>query len=322
MTRKALLVGINDYKNFSNLRGCINDVLDTHFSLRCLYGFQTQEIRVLTDQRATKANIIQRLKWLVNDAKAEDQLVFAFSGHGSQIRDRNHDELLDHMDELICPHDMHWDGNYITDDDMNDIFRNLPQGVHLEVIMDCCHSGDNLKEVEQQPIQQFQQQQPIQQQVPGIPVQTTNGIQPVFTQQEAQHVRNRYLSPPTDIFLRYSGDEEKLSCRGYIKGFQERSQKGHILWSSCKSNQVCADAYINGRHHGAFTYFLNLHLRRNPAISRENLLRKVKASLVHAGFQQNPQLQIEATLRNRMIYTNQVPASMHTPSRERAEAEV
>lgn len=31
MDRKALLVGINDYKGVSDLRGCVNDVLDMHF---------------------------------------------------------------------------------------------------------------------------------------------------------------------------------------------------------------------------------------------------------------------------------------------------
>ena len=112
MARKALLVGINDYKGVSDLRGCVNDILDMHFSLRSLFNFQTREIRVLTDSRATKANIIHRLKWLVDGAKPGDFLVFHFSGHGSQIRDRDGDELVDHLDELICPYDMDWDGTF------------------------------------------------------------------------------------------------------------------------------------------------------------------------------------------------------------------
>jgi hypothetical protein len=104
MARKALLVGINDYQSVSDLRGCVNDVLDMHFTLRSLFGFETPEIRVLTDSRATKDYIVQRLKWLVDGAQAGDFLVFHFSGHGSQIRDRDHDELEDQLDELICPY--------------------------------------------------------------------------------------------------------------------------------------------------------------------------------------------------------------------------
>ena len=107
MAKKALLVGINEYQSANDLRGCVNDILDTHFSLRSLFNFQTKEIRVLTDSRATKDAIIHRLKWLVKNASQGDFLVFHFSGHGSQIRDRDGDEeLTDHLDELICPHDM------------------------------------------------------------------------------------------------------------------------------------------------------------------------------------------------------------------------
>jgi hypothetical protein len=148
MAKKALLVGINDYKQVNDLRGCVNDVLDMHFSLRSLFGFQTREIRVLTDSRATKDNILHRLKWLVQGAKAGDYLIFHFSGHGSQIRDRDGDEeLTDHLDELICPHDMDWDGSYITDDTLNSIFKGVPEGVLLEVFLDCCHSGTGLREM-------------------------------------------------------------------------------------------------------------------------------------------------------------------------------
>ena len=101
MARKALLVGINDYQGVSDLRGCVNDVLDMHFSLRSLFGFKTEEIRTLTNDRATKDHITHRLRWLTEGAKSGDYLVFHFSGHGSQIRDRNRDELVDHLDEII-----------------------------------------------------------------------------------------------------------------------------------------------------------------------------------------------------------------------------
>ena len=58
MARKALLVGVNDYKGVMDLKGCVNDIFDMHFSLRSLFNFQTRDIRVLTDSRATKDNII------------------------------------------------------------------------------------------------------------------------------------------------------------------------------------------------------------------------------------------------------------------------
>ena len=68
MAKKALLVGINDYKGVSDLGGCVNDVLDMHFSLRSLFNFQTPEIRVLTAlarsvEKSRNRSLIIILKW-------------------------------------------------------------------------------------------------------------------------------------------------------------------------------------------------------------------------------------------------------------------
>lgn len=279
MARKALLVGINDYDGANDLGGCVNDILDMHFSLRSLFNFRTEEIRILTDSRATKDGIINRLKWLTHGAKAGDFLVFHFSGHGSQIRDRNGDEALeDHMDELICPHDMDWDGNYIIDDMLNKIFSELPKGVLLEVMLDCCHSGTGLKEMGLEPPPQLAAEHPT---------------------------LNRYLPPPADIFLRFHGEENELESRRFVRDFDKRSDTHHTLWAGCMANQTAADAYIDGRYHGAFTYYFNKHLRRNPHVTRHELLRKVRASLIHEGFSQMPQLEVDATTRDRKLFSGE-----------------
>ena len=279
MSRKALLVGINDYKGVSDLRGCVNDVLDMHFSLRSLFNFQACEIRVLTDSRATKDNILYRLNWLVKGAKSGDFLVFHFSGHGSQIRDRDHDELEDQLDELICPYDMDWDGDFITDDKLNEIFKEkVPAGALLEVILDCCHSGTGLREM---------------------------GLAPPPELAPEHPTLNRYLPPPADIFLRFSGEEDNLEPREFRRGFKERAKKHHILWAGCMASQTSADAYINGRYHGAFTYYFNKHLRQSPYVSRQELLQKVRSSLRHGGYSQTPQLELDATTRSRTVFINE-----------------
>jgi len=275
MARRALLVGVNDYKGAGDLRGCVNDVLDMHFSLRSLFGFQTSEIRVLTDSRASKKNIEHRLRWLVDGAKPGDFLMFHFSGHGSQIRDREGDELVDHLDEIICPYDMDWDGIFITDDYLNKTFKDVPEDALLEVALDCCHSGTGLREM---------------------------GLKPPPELAAEHPTLNRYLPPPADLFLRFSGEEEDLKPTGFVKGFQKRGQKHHILWAGCMANQTSADAYIKGRYHGAFTYHFNAHLRQNPLIPRRELLKKVRSSLRHDGFSQIPQLEIEATRRERTVF--------------------
>ncbi len=61
MKKQALLVGINDYMGVNDLQGCINDVTNVRSVLKTFFGFGNNEIRVLTDSRATKKNILERL---------------------------------------------------------------------------------------------------------------------------------------------------------------------------------------------------------------------------------------------------------------------
>jgi hypothetical protein len=279
MAKRALLVGVNEYEKsqIPDLSGCINDVLDTHFSLRSLFGFETKEIRVLTDSRATKDNIVYRLKWLVKNAKSGDYLFFLFSGHGSQIRDRDGEELEDNLDELICPHDMDWDGHkYITDDELNDLLKGVPEGALLEVMIDCCHSGTILREI---------------------------GLEPPPELAPGNDIRYRFLPPPTDLLLRFSGKEDELDPRSFLGGFKNRKKKHHILWAACRADQVAAEVRKDERHHGAFTYYLNKHLRRDSQVSRDVLLERVRASLRHEGYMQVPQLELDATHKDRAVFS-------------------
>jgi len=276
MAKKALLVGINDYQGISDLRGCLNDVTNMRHILKTYLGFKNKDIRVLVDNRATKANIIYRLEKMVATAKTRDFLVFHFSGHGSQIRDRDGDELKDHMDELICPYDMNWDNGFITDDELNTIFKKLPKGVLLEVFLDSCHSGTGLKDVSL-----------------GRPAELGPENPTLF----------RYLPPPVDIECRLEGEEDELEP---LRGFKskDRSTVHHILWAGCQDNQTSADAFINGAYNGAFTYYFCKHMRDTKGkVSRKELMRLIRASLRHGGYSQIPQLECEATVRNARALT-------------------
>ena len=82
-SKKALLVGINKYQlQDADLRGCINDVENMRDVLINIYRFNPENIRVLTDYRATKRDILSRLHWLIDDSVNGDELVFHYSGHG------------------------------------------------------------------------------------------------------------------------------------------------------------------------------------------------------------------------------------------------
>jgi hypothetical protein len=284
MARRALLVGINDYHRINDLSGCINDVTNLRSVLKTYLGFNNQDIRVLVDDRAGKAAIMERLKWLVKGAKAGDFLVFHFSGHGSQIRDRDGDELKDRMDELLCPWDMDWDGTFITDDDLHGIFKGVPAGATLEVILDCCHSGTGLRDVEL-----------------GRPQE----LGPVNPQS-----RPRFLPPPVDIVCRHDGEEDSLKdTRTFLTGRREGTAKNQILWAGCRSDQTSADAEIGGTYNGAFTFYFCKHVRDALGnLSRKDVLQRVRASLRHYGYSQLPQLECDTGVRDGKALTPKAKA--------------
>jgi hypothetical protein len=137
MTKKALCVGINDYPfgEENDLRGCLNDANDWTRLLKNHFDFK--DVQQLLDADATKANIVNGLKDLLEGAKAGDVLVFTNASHGTYLADTDGDE--DKYDEAICPHDT--DSNLLVDDDLRGLFKNIPKDVRLTVVSDSCHSG-------------------------------------------------------------------------------------------------------------------------------------------------------------------------------------
>jgi hypothetical protein len=109
-----------------------------------MFSFKPADITILTDRDATALNIMAGLEKLVKDVKPGDHLVFHYSGHGSQVPDTSRDEK-DALDEILCPYDLDWRKNVIRDDDLNWVFDPVPLGVHIEVFLDCCHSGTGLR---------------------------------------------------------------------------------------------------------------------------------------------------------------------------------
>jgi len=275
MKKQALLVGINDYKGVNDLQGCINDVTNVRNVLKTYFSFTNSEIRVLTESRATKKNILSRLDSMVKSAEKGDCLIFHFSGHGSQIRDREGDELADHMDELICPCDMNWDDGFITDDNLREILKRLKTGVKMEILLDCCHSGTGTRDI-----------------IPATPEDLEQRV----------NVKYRYLSPPVDIECRHQGDEEYLKQTRSFSADKEIILN-HVLWAGCKDNQTSADAMIDGKYNGAFSYYFCKHVRESRGnISRADLHARVKGSLKFNRYSQVPQLECTEPLKKEIIF--------------------
>lgn len=267
--KRALLVGLNHYPDpGDNLKGCVNDVLMTSQHLQQNYGFAVEDIRLLTDQRATTANIRQRLAWLASDMRSGDVVVFHYSGHGAQVRDREGDELKDHLDEIICPYDINWD-DPITDDELGRTFANIPDGAHVTVILDSCHSGTGLRAFGPAPR------------------------------------KNKFMVPPPDIFHRTGpqivneGVNRSVTMRPTTSPLRLQSlarslaeKQKAVLIAACRANQFSADAWINGDYHGALTYyFWNSVQSLGWGVTYKDAIHKASDLLKADDYEQVPQLE-------------------------------
>jgi hypothetical protein len=142
VTRRALLVGINDYPNPADrLEGCVNDVfLMSSVLQEC--GFSAEDIRVVLDDRATAKGVLERLGWLLEGVGPGDERVFYYSGHGAQIPNYGPALETDHYDECLVTHDFAWTTDTgLTDDRFYDLYSQLPYEARFVAIFDCCHSG-------------------------------------------------------------------------------------------------------------------------------------------------------------------------------------
>ena len=141
-TKKALLIGINYVGTPYRLNGCINDVNKIQSKINS-YGFSNQNIKKLTDNTAskpTRANILLEFKNLLVNSTSGDTLFFLYSGHGTQVLDRNNEET-DGKDECIVSLDL----QTITDDEIKTLIQTyLKNDVSLFALFDSCYSGSVL----------------------------------------------------------------------------------------------------------------------------------------------------------------------------------
>ncbi len=131
--KKAVLVGLNYAGTSVALQGCINDANRMKQTLKDKFGYK--DVTVLTDRNITKQkNILEVLDELI--ASKNNTMYFQYSGHGVQQYDRSGDET-DRMDEALYS----VDGTIITDDQINERIKQVPEGTTLILVIDACHSG-------------------------------------------------------------------------------------------------------------------------------------------------------------------------------------
>lgn len=128
-TRRAVVVGISDYKYANDLTYCDDDAREMKNTL-ISEGWTEDDLTMLLNSAATKNAIVNALNSMASMENSGDISLFHFSGHGTRGMIR---------DSALCPHDCSSTGPYIYDTDLRDIIDNYDG--KFVAILDSCYSG-------------------------------------------------------------------------------------------------------------------------------------------------------------------------------------
>lgn len=249
--------------------------------------------------RQTLANIKSGLKWLaVPDADGKPVTrLFHYSGHGSQVADGVKGDEPDGSDECLVPVDYQQSGMLI-DDVLGEEYRHFDSKTHLLLLMDCCHSGTNQREL--RPDGKIsrarflslskEEQQKIADAAVRFKQETRSAVV-----KELKKARDRGTSD-ADLEAIAAATVDKFQK----KRFGQEAVKGNIiLIAGCHSTQTAADAKFGARFNGALSYYLLDMLKKaNGKLSYLDLVSKVGGALSANGFAQIPQLECSDQMKN------------------------
>jgi hypothetical protein len=139
----SLHIGLNviDKKHYGSenrLNGCVPDAKNME-ALAEDRGFKPT---VLLDSAGTSAAVLAFLDDAAARLQTDDILFLTYSGHGSQVPDKNNDEFEDSRDETWCLYD-----RQLVDDELYNRWAKFKPGVRILMLSDSCHSGTVSREM-------------------------------------------------------------------------------------------------------------------------------------------------------------------------------
>lgn len=260
----ALLVGINDYPSpVRRLNGCINDVYLQRELLIYRFGFNPNNIMVLTDDsnlKPTRDNILQAFQsHLIDQARPGDVVVFHYSGHGSRVIDPN--PLAPQPEYSYNGTLVPYDGAAIAEQENKLIVPDITGRTlfllmesiktdYLTVVLDSCYAGAS-----------------------------TRGNATVRADSSRLSRSNAQLVASDAEF---ELQKRLLANLGWSEDeFQQRRRQGiarGVALGSASRNQEALDAAFEGFHAGAFTYLLTRYLwqltREEAAVNTATNLKR------------------------------------------------
>ncbi len=288
-TIHALIVGIDDYGS-SPLQGCVNDALavGTFFeqystrngfqrNFKYLLAPQDRGVQAVSDAKVeihappTRDNIIAAFTEFSDPGatRAGDVFLFYFSGHGSQetaapefrhLKADGLDEALDCLDKA------EGERRHLLDKELAWLLSRLSgrnPDLHLLVITDCCHSGNNTRGDDD--LIQIRRGKP---RAAFTPYQQLLGVKDV---------------PEADRI--FTVHNEKAYYRN-------NAEARHIHLAAARDNETAKETMIEGRRRGVFTWSLLRVLENGgTGLSYLELLRRTESYVRNRVAEQIPQLE-------------------------------
>ena len=254
----ALLVGINNYQNFDNLKGAITDIHLQKELLVNRFGFNPNDILTVSDEseiKPTREGILQAFEeHLIKQAKPGDTVVYHFSGHGSQVFEQD-SPFENNLRSTFVPNNrsISLTGNQkqvsdITSKTLFLLMSNI-ETENITVVLDSCYSGGGKRG--------------------NLNIRSTEG-------------GKRYIS--NDLEIEYQ--QKLLSNLGISEEELKQRRKTDIakgiVIASARKDQIAAEAYLDDFVAGVFTYLMTQYLWQQTSKSPvENLIANISRSIIH-----------------------------------------
>lgn len=274
----ALLVGINKYSDIP-LYGCLNDVDLQRYLLQYRFGFNKEDIHILTDEFATRQGILEAFEeYLINQTKPGDVVVFHYSGHGSRVFDP--DPIVPEpgkktgLNSTFVPIDSPLPVGFpqkggVVKDIMGHTLFLLMSAVKSEyftAVLDSCHSGGAARD---------------------ILVRARDGGKNIRISPEEKYYQEKWLS------------KLNMNRSKFVEEYRKEVAKG-VVMAATQSDQLAVDARNNGFSAGAFTYPLTQYLWQQTS-TPESAVAYITQK-IPKDFFQTPHYEVKNGYQNKPIY--------------------
>lgn len=143
VTTRAVIIGVSNYPNIAKLRFAHRDAEAFAEYLRSPAGGNTpaENIRLLTNEKATYPQIISALSWLITESNEGDQAIIYFSGHGDV-------ETQITKEGYLLAYDVYKNnyaaGGALSIHSLQRAITNLSQEKQVQIVLiaDACRSGN------------------------------------------------------------------------------------------------------------------------------------------------------------------------------------